>query len=83
MKKYLIVIEKTKSGYSAYSPDISGCVATGGTKKETEKNIYEAIQFHLEGLRAEGLSLPENNSESEVFVFAEPILAYGKTKLKK
>lgn len=83
MKKYLIVIEKTKTGYSAYSPDISGCVATGRTKKETEKNIYEAIQFHLEGLKAEGITFPESNSESEVFVFAEPVLAYGKNKLKK
>ncbi|CAN5228939.1 type II toxin-antitoxin system HicB family antitoxin [soil metagenome] len=80
MKKYLIVFEKTKGGYSAYSPDISGCIATGKTKKETEKNIFEAIQFHLEGMQLDGLSLPENNSESEMFVFevAEPKVKYGK-----
>jgi len=83
MRKYLIVLEKTKSGYSAYSPDIHGCIATGRTKKETEKNIYEAIQFHLEGMRAEGLALPENTTESEVLVFREPEVIYGKKKSNK
>lgn len=80
MKKYLIVLEKTKTGYSAYSPDIAGCVATGKTKKEAEQNIYEAIQFHLEGMREEGLRLPENTTESEMLVFAvaEPKTPYGK-----
>jgi predicted RNase H-like HicB family nuclease len=80
MKKYLIIFERTKSGYSAYSPDVPGCVATGRTKKQAEKNIYEAIQFHLEGMQSEGLKLPENNSESEmlVFAFAEPKSRYGK-----
>jgi len=82
MKKYLIVIERTKNGFSAYSPDILGCAATGKTKKEVEENMYEAIQFHLEGLREEGLNLPENNTESEMLVFAaaEPKVAYGKRK---
>ncbi|TAL63473.1 MAG: type II toxin-antitoxin system HicB family antitoxin [Bacteroidetes bacterium] len=82
MKKYLIVIEKTKSGFSAYSPDILGCAATGKTKKEVEKNMYEAIQFHLEGLTSEGLHLPENKTESEMLVFAvaEPKAHYGKRK---
>ncbi|MBI4931293.1 MAG: type II toxin-antitoxin system HicB family antitoxin [Bacteroidetes bacterium] len=82
MKKYLIVIETTKSGFSAYSPDILGCAATGKTKKEVEKNMYEAIQFHLEGLSAEGLHLPENKTESEMLVFAvaEPKAHYGKGK---
>ncbi len=88
MKKYLIVIEKTKTGFSAYSPDILGCAATGKTKKEVEKNMYEAIQFHLEGLTQEGLHLPENKTESEMLVFvqdsfgavAEPKSHYGKRK---
>jgi len=70
MKKYLIVIEKTKTGFSSYSPDISGCIATGRTKKEVEQNMYEAIQFHLEGLEMENIALPTNNTESEVLVFA-------------
>lgn len=49
--KYLIVIEKTVTGYSAYSPDLPGCVSTGFSREETEKNIREAIEFHLDGLR--------------------------------
>ena len=80
MKKYLIIIEKTKTGFSAYSPDIAGCVATGKTKKEVEQNIYEAIQFHLEGLKEEGMKIPENITESEMMVFAvaEPKSTYKK-----
>jgi predicted RNase H-like HicB family nuclease len=82
MKKYLIVIEKTKSGFSAYSPDIAGCIATGKTKKEVEQNMYDAIQFHLDGLKEEGMQLPQNNTESEMLVFAaaEPKVEY---KVKK
>ena len=82
MKKYLIVIEKSKSGYSSYSPDILGCVATGKTKQEVEKNMYEAIQFHLEGLKEEGLQLPQNKTESEMLVFAvaEPKVQYSRKK---
>ena len=51
--RYLIIIEETKTGYSAYSPDVPGCIATGETKDEVERNIKEAIEFHLEGLRLE------------------------------
>jgi len=51
--RYLTIIEKTKTGYSAYSPDVPGCMATGETKDEVERNIKEAIEFHLEGLRLE------------------------------
>ena len=58
MKKYLIVIEKTKTGYSAYSPDIPGCIAAARTKKTLEKRMKEAIQFHLEGLIEEGQKIP-------------------------
>ena len=80
MKKYLIILEKTKTGFSAYSPDIPGCAATGRTKKEAEQNIYDAIQFHLEGMQQEGLRLPENTTESEMLIFsvAEPQSHYGK-----
>jgi len=82
MKKYLIILEKTKTGFSAYSPDILGCVASGKTKKEAEQNIYEAIQFHLEGLQEDGLKLPENTTESEMLVFslAEPKIDYKRKK---
>ena len=50
MKRYLIVIEKTETGYSAYSPDLPGCVSTGGTRDEVESNMREAIEFHLDGM---------------------------------
>lgn len=59
MKKYLIVIERTDSGYSSYSPDLPGCVSTGKTAEETAKNMREAIEFHVDGLRQEGLPVPE------------------------
>ena len=59
MKKYLVVIEETASGFSAYSPDLPGCIATGGTRAEIEKTMREAMQFHVEGMREEGLSIPE------------------------
>ena len=64
MRKFLIVIEKTKTGYSAYSPDLNGCVATGATKRAVEKAMKEAIRFHLEGLKEEGLKVPSPKSYS-------------------
>jgi len=57
MKRYLIVIEETRTGYSAYSPDLPGCVSTGRTREEVERNMREAIEFHLEDLRLEGLEV--------------------------
>ena len=60
--KYLIVIEKCDTGYSAYSPDLPGCVSTGSTREEVEKSMREAIEFHLEGLRKEGYQIPEPSS---------------------
>lgn len=61
---YLIVIEKTGTGYSAYSPDLPGCVSTGATQPDVERNMQEAIEFHLDGLREEGYPLPEPVSAS-------------------
>jgi len=55
---YLVVIEPTATGFSAYSPDLDGCVATGSTLAEVQAHIQEAIAFHVEGLRAEGLEVP-------------------------
>ncbi|MEO8148410.1 MAG: type II toxin-antitoxin system HicB family antitoxin [Bacteroidia bacterium] len=69
MTKYLVIYEKTKIGYSAFSPDLPGCIATGNTKKQIEKNIFEAVQFHIEGLKEEGLPIPKSTSESQVLVF--------------
>lgn len=51
--KYLVVIEKTDTGFSAYSPDLPGCVATGTTREEVAKTMKEAMQFHVEGMRLE------------------------------
>lgn len=58
MTKYLIVVEATQTGFSAYSPDLPGCIATGGTRAEVERNMREAIAFHLDGLREEGQAVP-------------------------
>ena len=62
--KYLIIIEKTETGYSAYSPDLEGCIATGSTREEVEKTMKEAIEFHLDGLREEGYEIPAPHSYS-------------------
>lgn len=57
--KYLIVIEPTTTGFSAYSPDLPGCVSTGTTRDECEANMHDAIAFHLDGLREEGEPVPQ------------------------
>ena len=62
--KYLIVVEKTETGFSAYSPDLLGCVATGATEEETEANMKEAIAFHVEGLKQEGFPVPQPSAKS-------------------
>jgi predicted RNase H-like HicB family nuclease len=63
--RYAIVIEKAGSNYSAYVPDLPGCVATGATIEEVEAQIREAISFHLEGLRKDGLPVPAPASRVE------------------
>lgn len=60
--KYAVVIEKAESNYSAYVPDLPGCVATGQTLEETEQQIREAIEFHLQGMREDGLPIPQPSS---------------------
>lgn len=69
--RYAIVIEKAESTYSAYVPDLPGCVATGQTVEETEREIREAIEFHLEGLREDGLPVPSPQSQVEYIEVAE------------
>jgi predicted RNase H-like HicB family nuclease len=61
--RYAIVIERGGQNYSAYVRDLSGCIATGATIAEVEAEMREAIAFHLEGLRADGLPVPEPSSE--------------------
>ena len=56
--RYAVVIEKAEGNYSAYVPDLPGCVATGATTEEAESEIRDAIEFHLEGLREDGLPIP-------------------------
>jgi predicted RNase H-like HicB family nuclease len=63
--RYAVVIEKAENNYSAYVPDLPGCVATGTTVSETEAQIREAIEFHLEGLREDGLPIPPASSQVE------------------
>ena len=65
MSRYLVVIEKAGSNFSAYSPDLPGCVSTGPTVEEVRKNMEEAIEFHLEGLREDGLPIPPPSSVAE------------------
>jgi predicted RNase H-like HicB family nuclease len=64
MRKYLIIIEKTITGYSAYVPDLPGCIASGRSKELVEKYIYEAIQFHIEGLKEMNSPIPGNKTEA-------------------
>ena len=64
MNRYLIIIEQTATGFSAYSPDLPGCVATGVTRDELETEMREALAFHIEGLRLSGEPVPEPRSEA-------------------
>jgi predicted RNase H-like HicB family nuclease len=63
--RYAMVIEKSEANYSAYVPDLPGCVATGATVAEVEEEIGEAIRLHIEGLREDGLPIPELTSIAE------------------
>jgi predicted RNase H-like HicB family nuclease len=63
--RYAVVIEKANGNFSAYVPDLPGCVATGTTIAEVEAEIRDAIRFHIEGLRADGESVPEPTSIAE------------------
>ncbi len=58
MSRYLIVIEETPGGFSAYSPDVAGCVATGTSRAEVERIMQDALEFHLDGLREDGHPIP-------------------------
>ena len=62
--RYLVVIEPTETGFSAYSPDLPGCASTGATREDVEQNMREAIELHLEGLREEGYPVPEPSTSS-------------------
>jgi predicted RNase H-like HicB family nuclease len=57
-KRYPVIIESTNTGFSAYSPDVPGCAAVGDSEEETRLNIQEALAFHFEGLRIQGVPIP-------------------------
>jgi predicted RNase H-like HicB family nuclease len=63
--RYAVVIERADSNYSAYVPDLPGCVATGSTIQEAEAEIREAIKFHIEGMKEDGLPIPAPSSAVE------------------
>ena len=67
MHRFLVVIEKAGENYSAYSPDLPGCVATGATREEAERNMHEAIEMHVRGLKEDNLPIPETTSFAEYF----------------
>ena len=68
MHKFLIVIEKARRNFSAYCPDLPGCVATGKTQDETEKNMYEAVKMHVEGLAEEHKPIPRSRAVSDYII---------------
>jgi predicted RNase H-like HicB family nuclease len=68
--RYTIVIEQADGNYSAYAPDVPGCVATGATIEEVQQAMHEALVFHLEGLREQGLPLPQPSTVAYVDIVA-------------
>jgi len=71
MYRFLVVIEKADGNYSAYSPDLPGCIATGATREEAEQNMHEAIELHVCGLIEDNLPIPESTSFAEYFAVSE------------
>jgi predicted RNase H-like HicB family nuclease len=65
MYRFLIVIEKANANYSAYCPDLPGCVATGKTRAEVAQNMHEAVELHIRGLREDHLPIPKNVALAE------------------
>ena len=65
MKRFLVIFEKARNNYSAYSPDLPGCVATGKTRRQASTRMRRAIQMHLEGLKEERLPLPRSRVSAE------------------
>jgi predicted RNase H-like HicB family nuclease len=73
MFRFLVVIEKANGNYSAYAPDLPGCVATGATREEAEQNMHEAVQLHVNALIEDGVPVPESEAFAEYVVIAEQI----------
>ena len=71
MHRFLVVIEKANGNYSAYSPDLPGCVATGETIEQIEQNMYTAIEMHVQGLIEDRQPIPESHTRAEYVVLKE------------
>ncbi|MDO8722980.1 MAG: type II toxin-antitoxin system HicB family antitoxin [Syntrophales bacterium] len=65
MHRFLVIIEKAEGNHSAYSPDLPGCIATGATREEAERNMHDAIEMHVGGLLEDNLPIPETTSFAE------------------
>lgn len=72
MQKYLIVIERAGNNYSAYSPDLPGCIATGSTREEAEERMHEAMEMHIRGLIEDGLPLPPPHATATFIAIESP-----------
>ena len=72
MYRFLVVIERAEGNYSAYAPDLPGCVATGDTVEEVERSMHEAIEMHVRGLLEDNLSVPASYALSEYMAIAVP-----------
>jgi predicted RNase H-like HicB family nuclease len=70
MQQFLIVVEKADNNYSAYSPDLPGCVATGKTRQQVMQNMHEAVELHLRGLREDNLPIPQPRAFAEYLAVA-------------
>jgi predicted RNase H-like HicB family nuclease len=70
LNNYLVITEKTNTGYSAYVPDLPGCITVGLTKKDIELNIQEAILLHLEGMQEDGADIPIPNIQAATMSIA-------------
>ena len=68
--RYLVVIEESETGFGAYVPDLPGCVAVGATRDDVSRLIHEAVEFHLDGLRQDGLPIPAALSSPDVVEIA-------------
>jgi predicted RNase H-like HicB family nuclease len=70
MYRFLIIIEKANGNYSAYSPDLPGCIATGKTREETERNMHVAVEMHIQGMIEDKVPVPESVSLAEYIAVA-------------
>lgn len=70
MYRFLIVIDKANGNYSTYCPDLPGCVATGKTREETERNMHEAVEIHVQGMLEDNLPIPDSVTMAEYIAIA-------------